>query len=76
MTWKKPVAQCRGISYPGATNCLGIESFITCIGAYPGLGLRLIPANSSESAKSMTNNLPLLSVLGVGEAYGFEDITC
>jgi hypothetical protein len=34
---KRPAAQCRGISYPGATNCLGIESFITCRCAYPGL---------------------------------------
>jgi hypothetical protein len=60
---KRPVAQCRGINYPGATNCLGIESFITCSGAHPGLRLRLIPVDGSEPAKSMTNNLPLLSVL-------------
>ena len=93
-SWKKPVAQCRGISYPGATICLGIESFITCSGAYPGLkavrislasrlsgGKRLkekerfgpilniwflLGWRSSHQAKSMTNNLPLLSVLAAG----------
>ena len=40
---KRPAAQCRGISYPGATNCLGIESFITCSGAYPGLRFETDP---------------------------------
>jgi len=34
---KRAAAQCRGINYPGAANCLGIESFIACSGAYPGL---------------------------------------
>ena len=56
-TGKRPAAQCRGISYPGATNCLGIESFITCRCAYPGLRLRLIPANGSESSKKHDKQL-------------------
>jgi hypothetical protein len=40
---KRPAAQCRGISYPGATICLGIRSFITCRGAYPDLRLKTDP---------------------------------
>ena len=64
---KWPAAQCRGISYPGATNCLGIESFITCSGAYPGLRLRLIPVNGSESSKKHDKQLTFIvrvSILG------------
>ena len=85
------LAQCRGTSYPGARICLGIESFITCRCAYPGLRpLQIYLASrlsrckrlkrkekfgpilniwfllgwrSRHQAKSMTNNLPLLSVL-------------
>jgi hypothetical protein len=57
---KRPAAQCRGISYPEAINCLGIESFITCSGAYPGAGLRLIPANGSESRKKHDKQLTFI----------------
>ena len=57
---KRPAAQCRGISYPGATNCLGIESLITCSGAYPGLRLRLIPADGSESRKKHDKQLTFI----------------
>ena len=31
---------------------------------------------AQSKAKTVTSLLILLSVLGVGEAYGFEDITC
>ena len=99
---KRPAAQCRGISYPGATNCLGIESFITCSGAYPGLRpLQIYLASrlsrckrlkrkekfgpilniwfllgwrSRHQAKSMTINLPLLSVLGFRGFIFFYDL--
>jgi len=48
------------ISYPGATNCLGIESIITCSGAYPGLRFRLIPVNGSESSKKHDKQLTFI----------------
>ena len=61
---KRPAAQCRGISYPGATNCLGIESFIACSGAYPGLSFTVILLTALRPAKTETSLFTLLSVLG------------
>jgi hypothetical protein len=59
-TGKRPAAQCRGINYPEATNCLGIESFIACRCAYPGLRLRLIPVDGSESSKKHDKQLTFI----------------
>ena len=73
---KRLVAQCRGINYPGATICLGIASYITCSGGYPGLRLRLILLKGSESAKNMTNNLPLLAVLAQVISCRDKDLIC
>jgi len=48
------------------TKFIRVQSVVNGEGAYPGAGLKPIPVNGSKSAKSMTNNLPLLTVLGIG----------
>jgi hypothetical protein len=57
---KRPAAQCRGISYPGARICLGIKSFITCSGAYPGLRLRTDPCKRLIISKKHDKQLTFI----------------
>jgi hypothetical protein len=57
---KRPAAQCRGISYPGATNCLGIENFITCSGAYPGLRFSTDPGKRLRISKKHDKQLTFI----------------
>jgi hypothetical protein len=57
---KRPAAQYRGIDYPGARICLGIVSFITCRGAYPGLRLRTDPGKRLRISKKHDKQLTFI----------------
>jgi hypothetical protein len=57
---KWPAAQCHDISYPGATNCLDIVSFITCSGAYPGLRLETDPGKRLIVSKKHDKQLTFI----------------
>ena len=62
-------AQCRGTRFISGQKFIRVHNVLNGSGAYPGAGLRSIPVNGSKSAKSMTNNLPLLAVLGARSKF-------
>ena len=63
---EKALAQCRGISCLGARNQSWYRILIACRGACPGATLITTLSYVQERfAKTVTNNLPILSVLAL-----------
>jgi hypothetical protein len=70
---KRPAAQCRGISYPGARICLGIKSYITCRCALSGFKAETDPGKRLRISKKHDKQLTFIGRVSISASIGYED---